>query len=193
MSQDIAADVATSAAGPSLEQTFALPDGKLVILSAERFQAPELLFAPDRPDFWALPAVSKPVPNSLQVWSHGFEVRASNLRILMRPLTCAPQADVLKCFRGWKSDEARSDLQRSVLVTGGCAGLRGICSRLQSELDILNDSGLPLKVVPSKYGGTLDAWVGASMVSQLRGFEDLCITRAQYDEVGSDIAHRKCL
>ena len=38
-----------------------------------------------------------------------------------------------------------------------------------------------------------DAWTGGAMFATLASFEELWITKAQYEEHGANLCHRKCL
>jgi actin-related protein len=104
-----------------------------------------------------------------------------------------PQAQVLKCINQFDA-ESRPEL-RNVLLTGGTTGFRNMQPRMQVELDALDDddSGAGMNVRSSAFGGKLDAWIGGSMIASIKAFESICITRAEYDEFGPDVAHRKCL
>jgi actin len=37
------------------------------------------------------------------------------------------------------------------------------------------------------------AWIGGSMLASLSAFQQMCISKAEYDESGPSIVHRKCL
>ncbi len=37
------------------------------------------------------------------------------------------------------------------------------------------------------------SWIGGSIITSLSTFEDMWITRAEYDESGPVIVHKKCL
>ena len=36
------------------------------------------------------------------------------------------------------------------------------------------------------------AWLGGSIVASLGSFHDMWVSRAEYDEVGAAVVHRKC-
>ena len=91
---------------------------------------------------------------------------------------------------GWQAD-----MCSRVLLTGGAAALPNLPTRVARELAAL----APSHVDPSlsiqcnrKTCGT-DAWIGGAMFSTLSTFEDLWITKAQFEEHGAGIVHRKCL
>jgi actin-related protein len=74
--------------------------------------------------------------------------------------------------------------------------LPNIGPRLQREVQALcedEEIATPVTIRASKHGGVLDAWVGAAALSQLSVWPELLITKAEFDEVGADIANRKCM
>ncbi len=101
---------------------------------------------------------------------------------------------MLRCIRS-EPEDAQPDLARNILLTGGNTVLQGYCSRLQRELAALSDGLLesPVSIKGSRFGGRVDAWVGAAMFGAERHFEALCISKAMYDEFGVEISHRMCL
>lgn len=108
------------------------------------------------------------------------------------------QDRVVTCLEQFQEQEAMlTDLCDNVLVTGGTTALPNLALRLQSEINSCiarTESEVPsVTVSSSKFGGSLDAWVGAAALANLTVFPELCISRAEFDEFGSDIAHRKCL
>ena len=87
--------------------------------------------------------------------------------------------------------DIRKTLFENVVLSGGTTMLPGIDTRLQSDLK----SMVPELVVPNvsapperKYS----VWIGGSILSSLPSFEDMWITKAEYEEYGPLIVHRKC-
>ncbi len=67
----------------------------------------------------------------------------------------------------------------------------GMESRLEHEISSLAPSGGIVKIVaPSerKYS----VWIGGSILASLSTFQSMWITKAEYDECGLSIVHRKC-
>ena len=68
----------------------------------------------------------------------------------------------------------------------------GYAERLCKEVKALAPSTAEVKVVePSNR--IFSAWIGAQIFSSLSSFESRWITRAEYDEAGAGIVHRKCI
>lgn len=67
----------------------------------------------------------------------------------------------------------------------------GIPERLSKEVTALAPSTMKIKVVapPER---KFSVWIGGSILSSLSTFQAMWITRAEYDESGPSIVHRKC-
>jgi actin-related protein len=67
----------------------------------------------------------------------------------------------------------------------------GFPERLSKEITALAPSTMSIKVVapPER---KFSVWIGGSIVSSLSTFESMWITRAEYDDSGPKIVHRKC-
>ncbi|GAB5034056.1 actin [Nannochloropsis oceanica] len=106
----------------SLEKSYELPDGNVIVIGSERFRAPEVLFQP-------------------------------------------------------------------VLHREG--GQRRIGERMTKEISALAPATMKVKVVAPperKYS----VWIGGSILSSLSTFQSMWISKAEYDESGPSIVHRKC-
>ena len=69
--------------------------------------------------------------------------------------------------------------------------LTGMSERIHKELDAMTPNHVSVKVqAPStrKYS----VWVGGSILASLPTFEDMWVTRDDYNESGSSVVHRKC-
>ncbi|XP_028395625.1 actin, nonmuscle-like [Dendronephthya gigantea] len=83
------------------------------------------------------------------------------------------------------------DLYGNIVLSGGSTMFPGIAERLQREITLLAPRKMKIKVIAPperKYS----AWIGGSMVASLSTFENMCISKAEYDEAGPSIVHRKC-
>jgi hypothetical protein len=66
----------------------------------------------------------------------------------------------------------------------------GIADRLTKEISSLAPSDVTVKSPTER---TYSAWLGGSILATLSSFEDKWITRADYDEAGPAVVHKKCL
>jgi len=67
----------------------------------------------------------------------------------------------------------------------------GIGERMTEELKKLAPQSMKIKVIAPperKYS----VWIGGSILSSLSTFQNMWITKGEYDESGPGIVHRKC-
>jgi len=76
-------------------------------------------------------------------------------------------------------------------MSGGTTMYSGIDTRLQKEVSALAPNTMKIKVVAPaerKYS----VWIGGSILSSLSTFQQMWITKQEFDEAGAAIVHRKC-
>ena len=67
----------------------------------------------------------------------------------------------------------------------------GMGERLQKEVTTLAPPTMKVKVLaPSER--KFSVWIGGSILANLSTFQQMWITREEYDETGPAIVHRKC-
>ena len=87
--------------------------------------------------------------------------------------------------------DIRRDLYSNIVMSGGSTMFAGISERLAKELQGLAPAAMKVKVVAPperKYS----VWIGGSILSSLSTFQQMWISKAEYDESGPSIVHRKC-
>jgi actin beta/gamma 1 len=87
--------------------------------------------------------------------------------------------------------DIRRDLYANILLSGGNTMFPGMAERLTKEITALAPSTIKIKVIAPperKYS----AWIGGSILASLSTFQQSWISRAEYDESGPKIVHRKC-
>jgi actin-related protein len=87
--------------------------------------------------------------------------------------------------------DVRKDLYANIVLSGGTTMFEGISERLTKEIVALAPSSMKIKVIAPperKYS----VWIGGSILSSLSTFQTMWITKAEYDESGPGIVHRKC-
>jgi len=87
--------------------------------------------------------------------------------------------------------DIRKDLYANVVLSGGTTMFDGIGERMTKELTALAPSTMKIKVVAPperKYS----VWIGGSILSSLSTFQQMWISKGEYDESGPTIVHRKC-
>jgi actin beta/gamma 1 len=86
-------------------------------------------------------------------------------------------------------DDSRTNLV--ILLFGGTTMFEGLQERMQKEITALAPAGNKIRVLAPaerKYS----VWIGGSILSSLTTFEQMWISKQEYDEVGAAIVHRKC-
>ena len=85
--------------------------------------------------------------------------------------------------------DTRRDLANNLIFAGSTTEFPGFVDRLQKEIDSLIPSTLRARV--SKYCySKYSVWIGGSILASLSTFQQLWITRQEYDETGPSIVHR---
>jgi len=87
--------------------------------------------------------------------------------------------------------DIRRDLYSNVVLSGGTTMFAGIGERMTKELTALAPSTMKIRVVAPperKYS----VWIGGSILSSLSTFQQMWISKEEYDESGPAIVHRKC-
>jgi len=97
------------------------------------------------------------------------------------------------CFNSiMKCDiDIRKDLYANTVLSGGTTMYPGIADRMQKEITSLAPSTMKIKIIAPperKYS----VWIGGSILASLSTFQEMWISKQEYDESGPGIVHRKC-
>jgi actin len=87
--------------------------------------------------------------------------------------------------------DVRKALYSNVVLSGGTTMFQGIGERMAKELVALAPSTVKIKVIAPperKYS----VWIGGSILSSLTTFQQMWVSKEEYDESGPGIIHRKC-
>jgi len=87
--------------------------------------------------------------------------------------------------------DIRKDLYSNIVLSGGTTMFAGIADRLQKEVSALAPDTMKIKVIAPperKYS----VWIGGSILASLSTFQQMWISKEEYDESGPSIVHRKC-
>mmetsp|Transcript_113432 Transcript_113432/g.201151 ORF Transcript_113432/g.201151 Transcript_113432/m.201151 type:complete len:94 (+) Transcript_113432:2-283(+) len=87
--------------------------------------------------------------------------------------------------------DIRKDLYRNVVLSGGTTLLAGIEKRMTAELTALAPQTMQIKVSAPE-GRKFSTWIGGSILCSLNPFQQMWISKGEYDESGPTIVHRKC-
>lgn len=104
---------------------------------------------------------------------------------------CTRSVQEMVCSSINKCDEVlHNELYQNILITGGNSLTTGYTNRLQSELSKSTNNQSSVDVRKERLYLT---WIGASLLSSLSTFHELCIHRDDYNRYGADVVKRKCL
>uniref|UniRef100_A0A673IHB1 Uncharacterized protein n=1 Tax=Sinocyclocheilus rhinocerous TaxID=307959 RepID=A0A673IHB1_9TELE len=79
--------------------------------------------------------------------------------------------------------DIRKDLYANNVLSGGTTMYPGIADRMQKEI-----TALIIAPPERKYS----VWIGGSILASLSTFQQMWISKQEYDEAGPSIVHRKC-
>ena len=86
--------------------------------------------------------------------------------------------------------DIRKDLYGNTVLSGGTTMYPGIQDRMQKEITNLAPTTMKIKIVAPperKYS----VWIGGSILASLSTFQQMWISKQEYDESGPSIVHRK--
>jgi actin beta/gamma 1 len=87
--------------------------------------------------------------------------------------------------------DIRKDLYANIVLSGGTTMFPGIGDRMEKEVKNLAPPTMKIKVIAPperKYS----VWIGGSILASLSTFQQMWISKEEYDEAGPSIVHRKC-
>jgi actin beta/gamma 1 len=87
--------------------------------------------------------------------------------------------------------DIRQDLYGNIVCSGGSSMFPGLADRMQKEMEALAPQTMKVKIIAPperKYS----VWIGGSILASLSTFQAMWITKAEYNESGPGIVHRKC-
>jgi len=87
--------------------------------------------------------------------------------------------------------DIRKDLYANTVLSGGSTMYPGIADRMQKEITAMAPSTMKIKIIAPperKYS----VWIGGSILASLSTFQEMWISKQEYDECGPGIVHRKC-
>ena len=156
--------------GPPRE--YELPDGSAV--SA----APDLRILPDR----LLRRTQAELKAREEAGRRGLDPSTALLHELVREAIMRSDLD------------CRKEMMANVLLAGGGSLLRGLPERLGHELALLVPSAFKIRVLAAtSVERRYSSWIGGSIMASLGSFQQLWLSKAEYDEYGAALCEQRFL
>ncbi|KAF5323921.1 hypothetical protein D9611_008417 [Ephemerocybe angulata] len=98
----------------------------------------------------------------------------------------ATYTSIVKC-----DIDVRRELYGNIVLSGGTTMFPGITERMHKEVSNLAPGGMKVKISAPperKYS----VWIGGSILGSLSTFQNMWISKQEYDESGPGVVHRKC-
>ncbi|CAG7866100.1 unnamed protein product [Brassica rapa] len=94
------------------------------------------------------------------------------------------------------SSENHRQLLENTVLCGGTTSMTGFETRFQKEASLCSSAIRPTLVKPPEYMqedvGLYSAWVGGAILAKVVFPQNQHVTKADYDETGPSVVHRKC-
>ena len=87
--------------------------------------------------------------------------------------------------------DIRGGLYSNTVLSGGTTMYQGMPERMEKEMKNLAPSTMKIKIVAPperKYS----VWIGGSILASLTTFQQMWVSKQEYDEAGPSIVHKKC-
>jgi actin-related protein len=157
-----------------IEKSYELPDGQVITIGTERFRAVEPLF---QPSVLGLDVGGLHVATYNSIMACDVDIRKDlweNVVLVSLSLYCYKEILTIS------------------YQAGGTMMYPGIADRIQKDLTALCPSSMKVKInaPPERKYST---WVGGSILASLSTFQQMWISKEEYNESGPSIVHRKCL
>ena len=93
--------------------------------------------------------------------------------------------------------DIRKDLYENILLSGGNTMYPGFADRMQKEMMSIAPPTMKTPTMKTKIFALPQrkhlAWIGGSILASLSSFQQMWVTKDDYNEHGPSIVHRKCL
>lgn len=151
--------------------TYELPDGTEISLGSDRYKVPEIVFQPE-------------LVRTFPGMEHFYEGKDSKL---------LPLPGLVMESINHVDPDARRELYSGVVLTGGSSLFAGFRERLEREMAEVAPSQSKLKVIcpTNAVERRYSVWVGGSILSSLGSFQQMWLSKAEFEEHGPSLIHRK--
>jgi len=88
--------------------------------------------------------------------------------------------------------DIRKDLYGGIVLTGGTSLIGGFAERLHKELSELSPYKPKVVPVTMPIERRVAPWIGGSILASLGSFQQMWMSKQEFDEYGKSIVERKC-
>lgn len=102
--------------------------------------------------------------------------------------------NVVTTSAGMCDIDIRPSLYSGIIAVGGNSLIPGFTERLTKELTIKTPPSIRVKVIQnvSTVEKRFSSWIGGSILASLGTFQQLWISKVEYDEMGKTVVEKKC-
>ena len=161
---------------------FEMPDRSLLDVHWERCHLPELFFNPTL------------LRTALPPWLASGGTDANELTAAVPTEMLALPDLVSETIRGCDTD-MRRELWGAIIVSGGGSLLPGLTERVHGRLnELVPQMSMKVKLIApaTPQERRFSVWIGGSILASLGSFQQLWMSKQEYDESGASAIHRKC-
>ncbi len=172
-------------------ETYILNNDETIEVGEERFSIPERLFQPSTILERQQQQHQLQQQNPLLITNPD-----SNLLENVKAVHLLANESIQRC-----DTENRKELYNNVILTGGNTLFPGFAKRFENELAHklnsrikapLHSTNLPVESKNIAWESKCSAWIGGSILASLGTFQQMWISKQEFDEHGANIIMRKC-
>lgn len=158
---------------------YELPDETKLSVGVERFSVPEEFFSP-----------SARLQNELHQLNQMVDTHSHDHFIEVKAYQLLAYSSIMR-----SPVDVRKELFGTSILTGGNSLLHGFAKRFENELTSLAPHNIRVKAPISSSNLSQEkkctSWVGGSILGSVGGFQQMWITKDQFEEHSASIVHRK--
>eukprot|EP00455_Lapot_gusevi_P053977 TRINITY_DN8537_c0_g3_i1.p1 TRINITY_DN8537_c0_g3~~TRINITY_DN8537_c0_g3_i1.p1 ORF type:complete len:374 (+),score=61.23 TRINITY_DN8537_c0_g3_i1:58-1179(+) len=133
-----------------------------------------------------------PDGHAIAVTTHRFECFEPMFQPQLRALRCTPihqliHDSIMRC-----DATLQPSLFSNIVLAGGNTRFPHLAARLTHELNRMAPTGMEVHVTDTSPDSEYLAWIGGSMLACMSTFQQMCISKQEYEEVGPSVVHQKC-
>ncbi|KAM9999302.1 hypothetical protein ACTFIZ_002846 [Dictyostelium cf. discoideum] len=155
---------------------YELPDGNLLEIGSDRFQIPELLF--------------NPTPLNEQILNNNNNANGENTTpVVQQPQYQGLGRMIIESLE--KSDtDIRKELISNLIITGGNTLFAGFQERLVRDISEISYN--KPKIVANQTEKKNSVWIGGSVLGSLGTFQQMWMSKSEWEEFGRPLVEKKC-